>query len=80
MKSSKGKIYPAVIIKTLSVQRIKFPKCFGEIKSKSIIFPAGFSLPIAVDFILKTRSPVSTLLRRFVAILRGRWYPSPPED
>ena len=65
MRSGEGKIYPAVIKETLSVQRIKFPKCFGEIKSKSIIFPAGFSLPIAVEFIpghsLKTRSPVSAL-------------------
>ena len=52
---------------------------FRRNKSKSIIFPAEFSLPIAVDFILshslKTRSPMSTLLKRFVPILRVEWHP-----
>ncbi len=42
-------------------------------------FPAGFSLPIAVDFILshslKTGSPVSPLGRRFVPLLRAGWRP-----
>ena len=57
----------------------KVPKMLRRNKKQSIIFPAGFSLPIAVDFIpnhsLVTRSPMSALLRRFVPILRAEWYP-----
>ena len=52
---------------------------FRRNKSKSIIFPAEFSLLIAVDFILshslKTRSLVPALLRRFVPRLRAGWCP-----
>ena len=54
----------------------KVSKMFQRNRKQSIIFPAGSSLPIAVDFILsydlKTRGPLSAFLRRFVPILRGR--------